>query len=572
MRNVVIAILLTAAIASAGQFKCGALRTSEDVAVLNIPHPPDALLKAKNLRMQWESVGGFQKADQLRQNIEQGLNKEFGFTDPSPDAIIKLSILSFEPVTEKRYSQNESRPIKVGEKPIYNKEGKQTGTQDIIENRVVPVEYWEGSGSIKINFSVMDKTGVPIDTFAPKARYHNKREISINGQSTLTPAPRLLFVRKPDAGASSLPTPASLEIMMMDQVANQVKRRYTATFDPVKVILGCDGELRAGNKLAVAGQWKEAQDTWTASNLKKNGADRTFNIAVATEASAYAEYARTQNIEDMLPLFTKAMDLYGQALTADPQEKYMREQRDRLTVAKTNIENVRKQYELQQAEARKAEEEARKVLEARMVEERRKTDLDAAIRDTSPDTPEEAKFRPVARIRIGATQGDVSQEQAQDLIGFGQRTYALNELRSYRVVWQEVERKKTIGQKLKDYEDTFKAFVADGKLTPDERLQLKDIQKTMALEDPEVRAAEAKFTFRDETKTASTPPLPRTPKPTTPKPAPTKPVTAAKPPATTAVKPTTGVTGATPVIGTSPTTPPAKPGIGGTDTKKDTKK
>src|ERR1039457_6168721 len=147
-RNVIVMGVLGAVLAVAGQFKCGALRTSEDVVVLSIPHPPDALLRAKNLRVVWESTGSFQKADQVRQLIEQALGKEFGFTDPNPDAIVKLALLTFEPVTERRYTQNESRSIKVGEKPIYDKNGKQTGTQDIFENRVVPIEYWEASGSL----------------------------------------------------------------------------------------------------------------------------------------------------------------------------------------------------------------------------------------------------------------------------------------------------------------------------------------------------------------------------------------------------------------------------------------
>ena len=550
-RNVMVLGVLAAVLAPAGQFKCGRLRTSEDVVVLSIPHPPDALLRAKNLRIVWESSGSFQKAEQVRNLIEQALAKEFGFTDPNPDATMTLSLLSFEPVAEKRYTQNESRPMKVGEKPTYDKNGKQTGTVDIIENRVVPVEYWEATGSLKINAGVLDKSRAAIDSFAATGSYKNKIELSVAGESK--------------RGAGSVDSVGSIENNMMDRIAAQMRRRYTATFDPVRVMLACDNDLRPANKLAQAGQWKAALDGWKSTTLKKNGADQTFNIAVATEASAYAEYARTQNLEDMLPPFKTAMDLYEQALNADPQEKYMRQQRDRLKIAQTNIENVRKHYELQQAEAKKAEEAAAKVIEAQMGEQRRKADLQNAIKDKSPDSAEEAKFRPMARARVVAMEAEITPEQAQDLVGFGQRTFGLNELKSYRVVWQEVERKKALAQKLTDYDGMFKAFVADGKLTASERVQLKDLQKTMELEDSEAQAVESKYTFKDETKVAAAT-APAQPKATTKKSAtPPKPATVGRPPAT---KPAT--------VGTPPAIRPAsvlpKPGIGSDGKKQDEKK
>ena len=267
-------------------------------------------------------------------------------------------------------------------------------------------------------------------------------------------------------------------------------------------MLAVDSELRHANKLGQSGQWKEAFETWSGAKLKKNPSDRLFNMAIAKEALAYSEYARAQSLDDMLPMFKEAMDLYAEALKGDPEEKYMQQQVRRLTLAKTNIDNVRRQYEDQKEAARRAEEETRKVLEARMALEQKKQELERAVKDTSPDSVEEAKFRPIARVRVAAVQGEITEQQTQDLIAFGQRTFGVNELKSTRVVRQEVERNRSIGQKLKDYDETFKALVADGKLTVDERTQLKDLQKTMNLEDPEVKALEAKYTFKDLGKNA----------------------------------------------------------------------
>lgn len=549
VRRAILTGVLMSMLAYAGKFNCGfGGMGGQDRVQLSIPHPPDALLKAKNLRVILDFTGNFPRAEQLRQQVEQALGKEFVFTDPNPDATIKISVTSYERAAPRQYTKNESRSIKVGEKPIYDKNGKQTGTQDVFAERVVPVEYWTASAGLKVSASVGDKTGAQIDAFNPQGVFNENRELSVNGQS--------------QRGAMSLPSTDQIESMMMSQVSGNFRRRYTATFDTVAVILGCDDELRQANKLAQAGQWKQALDTWKAAKVKKNPGDQTFNIAVATEAMAYAEYARTQNLEDMLPLFKNAMDLYEQALNADPQEKYMRQQRDRLKVAQANIENVRKQYELQVAEAKKAEEAAQKIIEAQMAEQRRKAEFEKAIEDTSPDSPEEAKFRPIARARVAAAQGDITEEQKQSLMGLGQRNYGLNELKSYRVVGQEIVRKKALGQKLKDYDETFSAFAADGKLTADERAQLRDLEKTMGLEDAEVQSLESKYTFKDETKVAATPPKTPTAAPPAKKAATTVPPPAKK---TTS----TSTPAVTPAAAT-PTTAP-KPGIS-SPKKQDTKK
>jgi hypothetical protein len=157
--------------------------------------------------------------------------------------------------------------------------------------------------------------------------------------------------------------------------------------------------------------------------------------------------------------------------------------------------------------------------------------------------------------------GEVTEKQWGEVLAFGQRTYGLNDVKSYRVVGQEVARKNSLGQSLKDYDDTFKAFVADGKLTADERTQLKDLQSHMKLEDSDVQSVESKYTFKDLTKGVPAPAV-ATPR-SAPKPPAKKPVVPVKPP-------TPATPAAAPASLGTPAVTPAKPGIGSNATKKDT--
>ena len=221
--------------------------------------------------------------------------------------------------------------------------------------------------------------------------------------------------------------------------------------------------------------------------MKKNPADRLYNMAVAKEALAYADYARDANLDDFMPKFQDAMDLYSKALHADPSEKYMRQAVDRLELAKTNIDNTRKIQTEQQEQTAKAAKKA--------IEEAKSSKLrDAAVKDESPDTPDEASFRADVRTELSGITGDVSDAKRDHLIALGQKL-GLPELKSDRVVLQEIERKKQVVQSLSDYEDLFKPFAADGKITAAERARLKTIAKKLDLDTSEVKTIEDKYQF-----------------------------------------------------------------------------
>lgn len=276
---------------------------------------------------------------------------------------------------------------------------------------------------------------------------------------------------------------------MLQNLASEIQKRYVTTSDQASIFLAVDPELRLGDKLAESGQWKEALDSWTAAAMKKNPGDRMYNMAVAKEALAYAGYTREGNLDEFLPKFQEAMDLYTSALHADPAEKYMQQAVERLQLAKSNIEAARRMKVEQDAATARA---ARQVVEGAQKQKL----LNAALADKNPDTPDEASFRADVRTELSSATGDITDAKRNELVAFGERM-KLPELRSYRVVSQEIERKKSIGQALLDYEHVLKPLVSDGKITPSERAQLKDLARREDLDSADVKSVESKYHFEE---------------------------------------------------------------------------
>lgn len=532
-----VALVAATAPARAGKFKFGILGQADKVT-LGIPHPPDANLRVKTLNVRWEAASsGLPKAEQVRLQVQQALSREFTFSEESPDAVVKLSLVAYEPVRTQQYTRTESRLVKVGEKTTYDKNGK-ARTSDVVDYRPVPVVYWEANGSMNLSLIVADKAGVALDAFSPRPfQVSRKIILAENGVSK--------------GSVGSLPSPDGLENEMCQQFAAQVLRRYTPTTDPVEVMLAVDSELRPGNGLAQRGQWGEALRQWESAKIKDrdNQGDQIFNLAVAKEALAYQDYLQARDLEQFMPKFKEAMDLYEKALSLDPEEKYMQSQVARLNQAKTNIEAVRTQYEVQQQEADRLAEQTR----ARLSQERAMVD---AKNDMSPDTADEGRFRSMLRLRFAAAPSVPTAEQTADLVRLGQRTYSLTEVRSSRVVLQEVERVGQAEQRHKDYEQMFLPLIADGRLSSLERRSLVGFKRDLRLDDAEVAVVEdryrGKFIEERTVPTAATPPKRPVPGPARVPPAPPT----APPPR---------VAAPTPTAPAPPAQPPAKPrtpGIG----------
>ncbi len=471
------------ALAGGGQFRTR-LNKAEIVTLL-IPHPAEVTLQAKTLGIRYVAgQAAFKRQVELAQLIQQALSHQFEIASSKPDSILAFTVIAYEPVTIEKQNATEMRSINVG-----------TAQKPQFEERSVPVVYEIVHGSLTAGVEVVDSTGHAVDVFKPTAKIARRTELLVNGQAPGGEPKNwgdMFKVHTPSKTQEKQPvveTAEGFETEMLQELATNIQRRYIPATDQVEVFLAVDSELRLGDKLAESGQWKEALDSWNSADMKRNPSDRLYNLAVAKEAMAYAAYAQDSDMDAFLPKFQGAMDLYTQALHGDPSEKYMRQAVDRLQLAKTNIETARRLKVEQDLATQNAIAVASQGAKQKKLEE-------AAMADNSPDTAAQASFRKDVRVQLAGTNGEVPTPQRERLIAFGERL-KLSHIQSYRVVSQEIERKKNIGQALQDYEDVFKPLAADGRITTAERAQLRDLAKREGLDASDVTSVESKYHFTE---------------------------------------------------------------------------
>lgn len=474
-------VLAIAVLAGGGEFRTR-LDKSENVTLL-VPRPAEVALQAKSFDIQYVAgQSGFKRQVELAQLIQQALSRQFEFSNSKPDVVLQFTVIAYEPVMIGKQTQTEMRSINVGsaQKPQF-------------EERSVPVVYQLVHGSLTAGVTTVDNSGHIADTFEPTVQIARRKELLVNGQAP-TEEPKswsdaFKIHSQPKSGQPVVETAESLETDMLQEIAIKVQRRYTSATDQVEIALAVDSPLRLGDKLAESGQWKEALDSWSSAAMKHNPSDRLYNLAVAKEALAYVAFAHDNDLDALLPKFKEAMDLYTQALHGDPGEKYMRQAVDRLHLARSDIETARRIKVEQDAATEQAVAAAGNAVQQRKLQE-------AALNDHSPDTPDQASFRQDVRVQLAEIKGEVPAAKRDQLIAFGERLQ-LSHLQSYRVVAQEIQRKKNIGQALQDYEDVFKPLVADGNITPSERSQLRNLAKREALDASDVKSIESKYHFTE---------------------------------------------------------------------------
>ena len=483
-------LVLLASQAWPGKFNFGFMSTKSDDVTLAIPRPPDAYIAKKNASVQVvQAAAQFRDRDGLRMAIERALTPDFTLV-AQPEVTFKVSVVTYAPPSSRVYSQTESRYMKVGQRPAYNKNGTpkvdSNGRQqyeDVFENRQVPVEYWEGRGDLSLRVEVWDSAGTLLDGFAPQQSYTQKIMTAVNRESQL--------------GGKVLPDNEAILQSMVDALAGMVTVRYRKTSNVVKFKLACDDELRAGNATAISGNWQGALKQWTAVSMKKNAGDRVYNMAVAHEALAYETYNASQNPEESDPLFAKAIQLYAEAMRLDPEEKYIQQASKRLELAKANIENAKKQWAVQKFEADKALAE----LEARrQAEEAKRIEEEASSRELTAareDTPQEASFRTIVRLRLKSGAAPVPDADKSKMEELGVQAYRLSALHAQRVVVQEAARREKLAGNVAMYRDTFSALASDKQISIEERKTLGELSRNLDLSPDDLKEAEAAFQFRE---------------------------------------------------------------------------
>jgi tetratricopeptide (TPR) repeat protein len=129
------------------------------------------------------------------------------------------------------------------------------------------------------------------------------------------------------------PTDAELQSLLLADAVRQIAQHIVNTEEPVEVFLAQKhGALDAGDKLALAGLWQRAQETFeTAPPLPKREEDayRLYNIGVAYEALAY----QTDDEPTAMKYLDEAAINYGKAIDAKPTEKYFLQPQKRIETA-----------------------------------------------------------------------------------------------------------------------------------------------------------------------------------------------------------------------------------------------
>ncbi|MCX6593925.1 MAG: hypothetical protein NTZ56_20615 [Acidobacteria bacterium] len=483
----------------AGKFNHGLLGTSSDVVRLRVPRPPDAYPQIKSVNVQIvEADKGFTDQARLRMTIEQKLNKDFKIESQKGDATLKISVVTYDVPTVRREMRKETKSVEVSKKEWKTVE--------------VSVPYWVGKGSISLSVRLLDAEGDTLDTFDPTSSYSQSRPLESDatgttGSGLMSRALHAVNTPKQRGPSAPVDTAADINAALLSDLGHQILRRYVNTVDDLEIKLGCDDELRAGNKLVLGTQpdWEGAIKLWEAVKMKKNEGDRIYNLAVAYEALAYKEYAATLNPVSASEYFAKALDTYDRAMKADPTEKYIQGAAERLRLAKTNLDRAKDQRANWETEREKRRQEYHARLEGQR-----------AIDSRREDSDQEKSFRRMVRRNLRSPNPG-------DLAKMGQDVFKLNELETTRILKQENARLVSVSE----YETQFKMVVDDKVVSKEEREDLTLFAQGKNLDADDLRAVEAKYTFAEPGAPKAVPvaapatvsTAPRATSPTVPKPA-----------------------------------------------------
>ncbi|MEX2264240.1 MAG: hypothetical protein WD696_19960 [Bryobacteraceae bacterium] len=498
-----IAGLLFAFSSFAGDF--GRKKYTVPVTVVS---PPEMPLPGRTFAIKQAAGATFRDWAVLKLAVDQALSSEFTPAASGADLTLTVAVSNYVPVVAKQAAVTENRNVVVGKKPLTNpftgkpvlRNGKPVLVDDS-QPRPVAVQYWEARGEIALQISVEDSSGARLDSsFSPRSEYSNRVETAVNRVASKH---------------ETLPTAEELQALLIRQISAGVQKRYTKSRKSIEVRLAIDDPLRAGNALAASGQWNEALAAWSSAQMKKNPADRIYNMAVAHEAIAYKSFDAGGDPAAGEESAQLAVKLYREALGLDPREKVIRDAMERSAAIQANFGRAKEQYA---AEQRRLEIEAANAGVRRKEEEVVQAGAGAggskSIDANRPDTAEEAKFRAHVRGRWRSLSEAPPEDRQNELIRLGQNGYKLGGDSAQRVVAQEAARLHQVKANRESYRQAVADYLRAGTtLDASKRAQLNELASLLELAPEDVKAIEAQFKFTDLTAQSAAPAVAKPAKP-----------------------------------------------------------
>lgn len=502
----------------ASSFYCWTKTPERTQTTLSIPRPPDVLIPRRNVRVVVAETPKTLNAEDtslIRRAVELALVAESGtvakiahmpdfiIDNDNPSVTFKIYVVNFD-LSVNRPKLTEERRVVVGQDCTTNSSGNRVCT-DRYGDRNVSVEYWEAQASTSWRIEVEDSSGTLIDSgFNPRGTFSEKRELSVNGVSPNNQKPLL--------------SESQIKSQLYIRAVSSFFPRYRTTYDIFREVdLACNNEFTAANKLvenstnSAKRDWEGALKLWElVVPGKNNESGKVYGMAVAYEALAFRAYETSGDPKNADPYFDKALELYNQAMTMDPKEKYIQQAAQRLTTSKNNLKKIKEQKEILDREERfiqeltQAENEARERAEEerqRTIKVREEVRQNRLARPEEDDTPEEKVFRTYIRARIGNL--DVIDDD--EVISAAQGKFKLNEEQALRVFDQEIERlEQEVAreaervEKIRIYQEDFEIFVMDGVIDKNERDVLNAIAGSLSMTAEEIKTAESDYVFTDE--------------------------------------------------------------------------
>jgi tetratricopeptide (TPR) repeat protein len=218
--------------------------------------------------------------------------------------------------------------------------------------------YTRVTGALSVSFQARSASGQMLGSDNVTVNYDQEFDNSGNATSQGVKGSVTSAWKRVVGGKSgedfNPPTDSELRSHLLDEAVRRIAEHIVNTSEIVEVYLARQkGALDEGDKLAEAGLWQRALETFeTARPLPKQADDayRLYNIGVAYEALAY----KAEDAKSAMKFLDEAAINYGKAIDAKPAEKYFREPQKRIETAIAHYRKL-EDRENQKAEAAAAE-------------------------------------------------------------------------------------------------------------------------------------------------------------------------------------------------------------------------